>query len=84
MARLQGTRLVVPAAVLLRAAASNANRSPLLPHHGRVMNARGYAELITAGEMWLLEALLRVRSISAQQDQRLRDIELKIERARPC
>ena len=43
-----------------------------------------YGELITAGELWLLDALLQVQSISPKQDQRLRDIELKIERARPC
>ena len=84
MVRPQATRLVVPAAVLLRAAASNSNRSPMPPHHVRLIRARGFAELITAGELWLLEGLLRVRSISAQQDKRLRDIELKIERARPC
>ena len=84
MVRPQATRLVVPAAVLLRAAASNSDRSPLLPHHARIMRARGYGELITAGELWLLDALLQVQSISPKQDQRLRDIELKIERARPC
>ena len=84
MAHDRGTRLVVPPAVLLRAAASNASRPPTLPHHVRAIRARGFAGLITAGELWLLEGLLRVRSISAQQDKRLRDIELRIERARPC
>ena len=84
MARLQGTRLVVPAAVLMRAAGSNSKRSPLLPHHVRAIRARAYAELITAGELWRLDALLLVGTISPKQDQRLRDIELKIERARPC
>ena len=73
----------VSPALLRMAAAMNALRSPMLPHHARVLRARGYAELLTSGEVWLLEALLKISTLSAKQDARLRDIEFKVERTRP-
>lgn len=68
---------------LLRMVAAHAARPPILPHHARAARARGYAELLTPGELWLLNALLKITTLSDKQDARLRDIEFKVERTRP-
>ncbi len=73
----------VSPALLRMVAAANAVRSPMLPHHSRAIRARGYAELLTAGELWFLNALLKITTLSDKQDARLREIEFKVERTRP-
>ena len=73
----------VSPALLRMAAAANAVRSPILAHHARAIRARGYIELLTPGEMWFLNALLKITTLSETQDARLRDIEFKVERSRP-
>ena len=73
----------VSPALLRMAAAANAVRSPILPHHARAARARGYAELLTTGELWFLDALLKITTLSDKQDARLREIEFTVERTRP-
>lgn len=68
---------------LLRMVAANAARSTVLPHHVRAIRARGYAELLSPGETWFLDALLKITALSVKQDARLREIEFKVERTRP-
>lgn len=68
---------------LLRfAAALNAQRSPLRDHQRTALTARAYAELLTPGEMWFLDSVLKLSALSDKQQSRLNEIAGKIERGR--
>lgn len=75
--------LRVSAAQLLAAVASNADASPLPPHHQTAIAARSYGRLLlTACEAWFLDSILRLSRLSERQQARLNDIAVKVERGR--
>lgn len=75
------TRL--PPLALRRALAANAAASPLFDHHRTAIAARSYgAALLTQGELWFLDAVMRLRTLSERQQARLNEIAVKVERGR--
>jgi hypothetical protein len=67
---------------LLRAVAANAMAVPMRPHHRIALAARSYAELLTAFDLWFLEAVLKLPAVSDAQRDRLNAIASKVERGR--
>lgn len=67
---------------LLRAAASNATVWPLADHQRTAITAKGYHWLLTAGDVWFLDCILRLSAISERQQARLNEIASKVERRR--
>jgi hypothetical protein len=64
--------------------AANAVASPLPTHHAEAIAARSYGRaLLTDGERWFLDSVLRLSSLSARQQGRLREIAARVERLRP-
>ena len=63
--------------------AANLNWSPTPEHHKTALAARAHGSgFLTAGELWFLECVLRLRRLSEQQDDRLLDIARKVGRNR--
>lgn len=71
--------------VLLRlAVAANAAKCPLPDHHRTAYATLAYgSKLLTQGELWFVESVLRLSVISERQRARLNEIAVKVERLRP-
>ncbi|MFP5328875.1 MAG: hypothetical protein ACLGHC_01890 [Alphaproteobacteria bacterium] len=70
-------------AALRKLAAINAARPPLPEHHVTAYAARAHgSKLLTAGELWFLESVLRLSKLSDAQAARLLDIAKKVGRNR--
>ena len=67
---------------LKRLAASKAACQTLKPHHIAARRALSFQALLTAGEVWFLESVQRISTLTAAQQARLHQIEAKIERGR--
>jgi hypothetical protein len=67
---------------LLRAVAANAAACPLWPHQREAITASGFPHLLTPGELWFLDCVRRLRSLSERQQARLNEIAVKVERGR--
>lgn len=66
-----------------RVAAINAMRPPLPEHHVTAYAARAHGfKLLTAGELWFLDSVLRLPALSEAQGARLLDIAKKVGRDR--
>ncbi len=70
-----------PAALRL-AALKNAVSAPLTAHQRLALTCRSYAELLTAGDLWFLDAVLKLKSLNDRQQARLNEVAMKIERGR--
>lgn len=70
-------------ALLRLAAASNAARNPLPPHHGQVYATLAYgAGVLSRGDLWVLDSLLRLSSLSESQQANLNAISVAVELGR--
>lgn len=67
---------------MLRVIAAYNAANPLAPHHRTALTAKGYASLLTPGDQWFLDCLLRLPAISERQQDRLNQIAVKVERGR--
>jgi hypothetical protein len=68
---------------LQRVAAINAARPPLPDHYVTAHAARAHgSRLLTAGELWFLESVLKLPALSERQQARLLDIAMKVGRSR--
>ena len=77
--------LRVPPGRLWAAAAANSARCPISDHHRQVhavlSRAKGASRaVLTDGERWFLDSLLRLSRLSERQQARLNDIAVKVER----
>jgi hypothetical protein len=72
----------VSPALLRLAAAKNAAASPARPHHRTALACRSYPELLTPGELWFLDSILLLSTISDVQQARLNQIAVKVEMGR--
>lgn len=63
-------------------AASRASGPTLRPHQQTALTARGYAKLLTHGELWFLDTAANLSALSDRQQARLNTIASKIERGR--
>jgi hypothetical protein len=73
----------VSPALLRFAAAANAIASPMPDHHRHAIAARSLGrDIISVGERWFLDNVLRLQALSGRQWKRLREIEGRIEQER--
>lgn len=67
---------------LLRAVAANNAAFPLPAHQRQAHTVKGYHWLLTDGDQWFLDCLLRLPAISERQQARLNELASKVERGR--
>ena len=76
--------LRVSPAMLRAVAAANAVAAPLPPHHAQAIAVRSYGrDLVTEGERWFLDSVLRLSRLSERQQARLNELAGRVERLRP-
>jgi hypothetical protein len=77
------TALRCSPALLRAAVAANAVACPLPPHHrtARAILAHG-ERLLSQGERWFVDSVLRLSAISERQQARLNELAVKVERNR--
>lgn len=77
------TALRVSAALLRAAVAANALRSPVPPHHREAYATLAHGgNLLTAGDRWFLESVVRLPAVSERQLAKLRSIAATVELGR--
>jgi hypothetical protein len=70
-------------ATLRAIVAADAVASPLPAHHRQAIAARSYGrDLLTDGERWFLDSVLRLSSLSERQHARLHEIAARVELGR--
>ena len=75
--------LRVSPALLRLVAAANAATAPVAAHHATAYAARAHGhKFLTEGELWFIECVLRLSTLSEGQQARLNDIAVKVERGR--
>lgn len=67
---------------LIRFARDLAARSPVNAHHAEAGRVLSFPHLLTEGERWFLNSILRLRLLNERQLARLHQIAAKVERGR--